>query len=97
MCQRRSVFAPDHEHLHHSLQAAGLSHRGALSVMLALGVAFASVGMVGRNVGVSDGSLVVSWLGANVLYYQLMRRPEKVVEFVRTLHRRVLNPRRAGP
>lgn len=93
--QGRSVFAPDHEHLHHALLAAGLSRRGALVVMLGIAVTLAGFGLFGWAASISDGSLVTLWLGANVGYYQIMRRPEKVVELFRAGQRRAMRRSRA--
>lgn len=78
----RSPFAPDHEHLHHVLLAAGLSSRGTLYFMLAFAVVCAGVGVVGHVAGVADGAMCMAWLAAGVVYYQAMRRPEAVVRFM---------------
>lgn len=83
--QRRSPFAPDHEHLHHALIVAGLSRRATLLVMVIWAAVFASIGLAGHFAGAHDGLLLVAWFGGLALYYQVMQRPERVVRIVKRL------------
>ena len=81
--ERRSPFAPDHEHLHHVLITSGLSPKRTLLFMLAWGTAFVAVGLVGHAGQVADSVMVVLWFAALVVYYQMMRRPKRVVAILR--------------
>jgi UDP-GlcNAc:undecaprenyl-phosphate GlcNAc-1-phosphate transferase len=83
--QKRSPFAPDHEHLHHVLIEEGLSARSALMVMLSSAGAFAGLGLAGHFAGVQQGIMLIGWLGGLTLYYQAMRRPALVVSAVKCL------------
>jgi UDP-GlcNAc:undecaprenyl-phosphate/decaprenyl-phosphate GlcNAc-1-phosphate transferase len=76
LAEGRSVFEPDHDHMHHVLIDQGMSRRAALVVMLGIAAVFALVGVIGHGVGTSDGALLLAWLSAGVLYYQVMRHPE---------------------
>jgi UDP-GlcNAc:undecaprenyl-phosphate GlcNAc-1-phosphate transferase len=85
LVQRKSPFAPDHEHLHHVLVEAGLSRRATLVCMLALAAVCAAVGLVGDILAIPDGVLLLAWIAAGVVYYQLMRNPYLVVRFANGL------------
>lgn len=76
LANRKSVFEPDHEHMHHVLIDQGLSSREALVFMLALGGALAAIGVGGHMAEVPDGSMMLAWFAAGALYYGLMRRPD---------------------
>jgi UDP-GlcNAc:undecaprenyl-phosphate/decaprenyl-phosphate GlcNAc-1-phosphate transferase len=75
LVDRRSVFEPDHDHMHHVLIDHGLSRRAALAVMLCLAAVLAGIGLAGHVAGAPDGVMLLGWIGAGVAYYQLMRRP----------------------
>jgi UDP-GlcNAc:undecaprenyl-phosphate GlcNAc-1-phosphate transferase len=90
LLSKRSPFAPDHEHLHHVLADNGLSRRYTLVLMLGLAVVFSAVGLIGDMLAVDDGIMLALWLGAGVLYYQLLRFPKRVVAAAFWLRRRDL-------
>jgi UDP-GlcNAc:undecaprenyl-phosphate GlcNAc-1-phosphate transferase len=75
----RSPFAPDHEHLHHVLTDNGLSHRATLGWMLFLAASFALVGILSDLFMAPEGPMLLLWLLAGTVYYQMMRRPRIVV------------------
>jgi UDP-GlcNAc:undecaprenyl-phosphate GlcNAc-1-phosphate transferase len=75
----RSPFAPDHEHLHHVLTDNGLSHRATLGWMLFLAAMFALIGILSDLFMAPDGLMLLLWLLAGTLYYQMIRRPRVVV------------------
>lgn len=85
LAESKSPFAPDHEHLHHVLVEKGLSRRATLAYMLGLASVFAVAGVVADALSAPDGLMLILWLGGGVLYYQMMRRPEAVVAFVRAV------------
>src|SRR5690606_9693835 len=68
----RSVFEPDHHHLHHLLIEQGFSHRSALALMLGLALLFALLGLGGHFAGVPEGMMLLGWVVAGVLYYRSM-------------------------
>jgi UDP-GlcNAc:undecaprenyl-phosphate GlcNAc-1-phosphate transferase len=79
LVDRRSPFAPDHEHLHHVLPENGLSRRGTLCLMLSIAFILAAIGIAGDALAIPDGVMMVGWLAAGTLYYQMMRHPSAVV------------------
>jgi UDP-GlcNAc:undecaprenyl-phosphate/decaprenyl-phosphate GlcNAc-1-phosphate transferase len=83
LVERRSVFEPDHDHMHHVLIEQGLSRRSALAVMLCFATVLAAIGIAGHAAGVPDGVMLLGWIGAGVVYYQLMRRPAWLAEWSR--------------
>lgn len=87
--QGKSLFAPDHEHLHHVLTEQGLSRRRTLVWMLLLAALCASIGVMGDFLAVPDGVMMVLWLVAGVVYYQMLRNPK----FVAACARRIAGPR----
>jgi len=78
----RSPFAPDHEHLHHVLTDNGLSHRATLGWMLFLASLFAVVGILSDLFVAPDGVMLLMWLLAGTIYYQMMRRPRILVALI---------------
>lgn len=87
IAEGKSPFAPDHEHLHHTLVVNGLSHRSTLVVMLAIGVICAAVGTAGYFLELSDAILLMAWIVAGLFYYLAMRRPQPVVRSVQAIQR----------
>ena len=71
---RRSVFEPDHHHLHHVLIEQGFSHRTALALMLGLAMLFGALGLAGHLAGMADGWMLVGWIAGGVVYYKMMQR-----------------------
>jgi UDP-GlcNAc:undecaprenyl-phosphate GlcNAc-1-phosphate transferase len=85
LAEGKSPLTPDHEHLHHVLVDAGLSRRATLAYMLSLAAVFAGIGVVADLVTVPDGAMLMLWFLCGALYYQMMRHPDTVVAFVRTI------------
>jgi len=85
--RKRSPFAPDHGHLHHVLGDNGLSRRLTLVFMLVLAASFAAIGVIGHLLVVADSAMMLLWLTAGVLYYQILRFPGAVVVAVRWVRR----------
>jgi UDP-GlcNAc:undecaprenyl-phosphate GlcNAc-1-phosphate transferase len=85
LVERKPIFTPDHEHLHHVLVENGLSRRATLVFMLALGALFAIVGIAGDVLIVPDGIMLIGWLAAGTAYYQMLRRPRLVVSSIESL------------
>jgi UDP-GlcNAc:undecaprenyl-phosphate GlcNAc-1-phosphate transferase len=83
----RSPFAPDHEHLHHVLTENGLSRRSTLGWMLFLAGICACIGILGDMFVIPDGMLLLAWLGSGALYYQMLRKPKAVADFVNAVRR----------
>lgn len=93
----KSPFAPDHEHLHHVLMVNGMTPKQTLTFMLFWGVAFAAVGLVGHLARISDGLMVLLWFAALLFYYQMMRRPKRVIQLVAELRARTRRDRIRRP
>jgi len=70
----RSVFEPDHHHLHHVLIEQNFSHRSALALMLGIALLLALIGLAGHLAGVPDGIMLLGWVIGGVLYYRMMHR-----------------------
>jgi UDP-GlcNAc:undecaprenyl-phosphate GlcNAc-1-phosphate transferase len=84
LIQGRSPFSPDHQHLHHVLVDNGLSRRETLWAILSLAAICAAVGIIGDATSIPDGVLLVAWLVSGVFYYQLLRRPNLLVDVIRS-------------
>lgn len=85
LVDRRSPFAPDHQHLHHVLVEAGLSRRMTLVVILSMAGVFAVAGVIADMIAAPEGLMLVLWFVGGALYYQTMRRPNAVVGLVRAI------------
>src|SRR5690606_14825582 len=96
LVEKKSPFAPDHEHLHHVLVEQGLSPRATLAVMLSLATFFGATGVTGNMLALPDGVMVVGWFGAFSLYYQLMRHPHLVVRVINGVGAAVSEARSGG-
>lgn len=70
----RSVFEPDHHHLHHVLIEQGFTHRSALVLMVAIALLFALIGLGGHFAGVPEGIMLLGWIAGGFFYYHAMPR-----------------------
>ena len=84
---KRSPFHGDRGHLHHLLTDNGVSRRSTLVFMLGIAASFAAIGLVGQLLGVGDGIMLLLWLVAGVVYYQLLRFPRAIVVTVQWARR----------
>jgi UDP-GlcNAc:undecaprenyl-phosphate GlcNAc-1-phosphate transferase len=71
---RRSVFAPDNDHLHHVLIERGSTPRATLGIILGIAALFAFIGLLGHAAALPDGLMLIGWLVSGVLYHRLMTR-----------------------
>jgi UDP-GlcNAc:undecaprenyl-phosphate GlcNAc-1-phosphate transferase len=85
LAERKSPFAPDHEHLHHVLVEHGLSRTETFVCVLALAVCFAAVGILGHVFVIPDGMMFMLWFAGGVVYYQMMRYPGLIVASIRAV------------
>jgi UDP-GlcNAc:undecaprenyl-phosphate GlcNAc-1-phosphate transferase len=83
----RSPFSPDAGHLHHALVEKGLTRRETLSVMLGIALLCAGGGLLGNALQLSDGGMMIAWLLAGFVYYQVLRHPALLVRVVKSLTR----------
>jgi UDP-GlcNAc:undecaprenyl-phosphate GlcNAc-1-phosphate transferase len=83
--ERKPIFDPDHEHLHHVLPENGLSRTDTLVFMLVLAGVAASIGVAADALGIPDGIMLLGWLAAGTGYYQMLRRPKAVVSVIETV------------
>jgi UDP-GlcNAc:undecaprenyl-phosphate GlcNAc-1-phosphate transferase len=61
----------DHRHLHHLLQAAGLSVTASVAVLLLAGLTLGGIGVVGWRLGLSS-IVLAAWLGIPVALHTLL-------------------------
>jgi UDP-GlcNAc:undecaprenyl-phosphate/decaprenyl-phosphate GlcNAc-1-phosphate transferase len=87
LLRKRSPFESDHGHLHHVLPDNGLSRRLTLGFMLGLAASLAAIGVLGHLLVVADSVMLLLWLTAGVLYYQILRFPRAVVAAMRWVRR----------
>lgn len=75
----QSPFSADRQHLHHVLLAAGYSVKQTTMLIWALGLLFAIVGIVGHTGQLSDGVMLLGFLGLFGLYVLALNYLAKVV------------------
>jgi UDP-GlcNAc:undecaprenyl-phosphate GlcNAc-1-phosphate transferase len=85
----RSPFAADSRHIHHYLQARGLSWGQTLAVLLSLSVTFGAVGFFGWRMGVPQHYLFWAFFCLYFGYHFWIQRAWKVVEPVSPITRAV--------
>ena len=96
LVERKSPFAPDHEHLHHVLVQHGLSSRSTLVLMLLMSGMLAIGGLFGHAAHMPEGLMLFGWFAALFVYYQMMRRPVRVVRLLHGL-KHARRPQAAEP
>lgn len=79
----RSPFAPDREHLHHILLAAGYSVNQTLAVMLAFAVTLAAIGVLGFTFEIPESAMFFGFLILFVLYFWAMSRAWRVMRAIK--------------
>ena len=84
MKKRQSPFMPDHEHFHHILQRSGFTVGQSVMIMWGLASVLAIVGIAGYRLGIHDGIMFLAFLGLFFLYYWMINRAWRVMQF---LHR----------
>ena len=65
---------PGREHFHYMLMRAGLSQRQVLAVLLAFGVFYAAVGLIGISYKLPDWSLFAPWITLLGLQHFIIKR-----------------------
>ncbi len=79
MSERRSPFSPDRGHFHHRLLDLGLSHRGAVLIIYALGVVLAVLSLALSGRGQISAFLIIVVAGGLALYV-LTRRAQGALD-----------------
>jgi len=82
----RSPFAPDREHFHHILLAAGFKVRTAVLIILGISVLLSAVGMLGEWAGVAESVMFYSFMLLFVVYFWGMQHAWKVMKALRRVH-----------
>ena len=85
LAERKSPFAPDHEHLHHVLVEHGLSRTETFVCVLVLAASFAAAGLLAHSFVVPDGVMFILWFAGGAFYYQMMRYPGLIVACIRAI------------
>jgi UDP-GlcNAc:undecaprenyl-phosphate/decaprenyl-phosphate GlcNAc-1-phosphate transferase len=62
LAKGRLPFHPGREHFHYTLLRAGLDGRQVLAVLVAFGVVYAAVGLIGANLKLPDWTLFAPWI-----------------------------------
>jgi UDP-GlcNAc:undecaprenyl-phosphate GlcNAc-1-phosphate transferase len=70
----RSPFVADSRHIHHYLQARGLSHGQVLATLVALSATFGAVGYFGWRLGVPEPALFWPFFFAFFAYHRWIQR-----------------------
>jgi UDP-GlcNAc:undecaprenyl-phosphate GlcNAc-1-phosphate transferase len=71
MSEGRSPMSADAGHFHHVLRRWDLRPRRIAQIVLATAGALAACGLIGRWMGVGNGTLVIAWLLVGVVYHMI--------------------------
>ncbi len=71
-CKRRSVFTPDHEHLHYIFREHGLSINRTVLSISSIALAMAGFGVVGGALKSPDWLMALALLLTGILYYRIV-------------------------
>lgn len=83
----KSAFAPDREHLHHILPAAGYTVNQTLVTIIFIAFTLASFGIIGEKLFKLPEWLMFNlFLGLFFIYYWVMNHAWKVMKIARNLH-----------
>ena len=77
---RRSPFSPDRSHIHHLMQALGMSNRRALLVIGSVGLCSPFLGLMLSKSGATTPYQVYTFFGCFVMYCVLMSQAWQVAE-----------------
>jgi UDP-GlcNAc:undecaprenyl-phosphate GlcNAc-1-phosphate transferase len=95
--KNRSPFEADREHLHHIFLLAGFSVGESVTLMVGIAVAGVVIGLSCVYLQVSDLVVSALFLAGGGLYYWMVRRAWKVMQFLRrSICRRTGQGRRKG-
>jgi len=75
----QSPFSADRQHLHHVLLAAGYSVKQTTKLIWAIGLLLATIGIVGHTAEISDGMMLLSFLGLFGVYMWALNSLAKLV------------------
>ena len=79
----QSPFSADTEHLHHVLLRAGLSVQTIVSIMFAIQITFALVGLIGWRFGWTEAYMFLGLAGIFAGHYLLSMRAWKIMKWVK--------------
>lgn len=79
-----SPFKPDREHLHHICQRLGLSSRQTLVAICSVAILFASFGIYGEAVNLSEAVMFYSFIGSFFIYSLLLSYIWRITSFIRS-------------
>jgi UDP-GlcNAc:undecaprenyl-phosphate/decaprenyl-phosphate GlcNAc-1-phosphate transferase len=75
LIRRRSVMAPDRDHIHHVLLRRGMGPRTTLAALIATNAVLAATGMMLWRLGVPDWWIFWSFLGVCLVYFAVFFLP----------------------
>ena len=79
-----SPFKPDHHHLHHIFLRAGYRSKQTVMILHAIAIIFALVGYTAERIGVPENIMFFLFLGLFALYFVVMMNAWRVMKFLRT-------------
>ena len=72
---KRSLFAPDHFHMHHLLKDAGFRITHIVLVIICLQLILGSIGLIGLYQGVPEAIMFYGFLGVFLFYFSFVCHP----------------------
>ncbi|MFT7049309.1 MAG: UDP-GlcNAc:undecaprenyl-phosphate GlcNAc-1-phosphate transferase [Halioglobus sp.] len=85
---RRSPFSPDRSHIHHLMQALGMSNRRALLVIGSVGLCCPLLGLMLSKSGATTPYQFYIFFGCFVMYCVLMSQAWQVAEKLKRIDSR---------
>jgi len=82
----RSPFAPDRDHFHHVLLAAGFGVRTTVLIIITISALLSGVGLYAEYVGVSQHVMFLLFLLLFMFYFWGMMHAWRVMKFLHRLH-----------
>ena len=74
VARRKLPLQPGREHFHYMLMRAGLSGRQVLAVLVAFGLVYAAIGLIGARLKLPDWALFAPWITLLGLQYFIIKR-----------------------
>ncbi len=86
MRRGRSPFAPDREHFHHILLAAGFQVRTTVLIILGVNLLFTMIGLGSEWLGIPEAYMFYAFLLLFAFYFHGMNRAWKLMKALRRMH-----------
>lgn len=86
-----SPFKPDREHLHHIFQRLGLSSKQTLVVICSIAVAFATFGIYGEAMNISEATMLYLFIACFLIYATILNYIWRITTYIRNKFRNLAN------